>query len=302
MPDNKILVIRGGAVGDFILTLPVLAALRRQFPATTLEVLAYPPLAELARTAGLVDGSRAIDGRPLASFFARAGELSPDWSDYFSRFAVIISFLYDPDGFFRTNLGRCSRAQFIAGPHRPDDARSIHATEVLLQALERLTIFDADPIPRLPWPTPNPRAPALAVHPGSGSESKNWPEVRWGELLQKLSALIPGKLLLVGGEAEGDRLDRLAQFWPADRLEIARQLPLTALAARLVGATAFIGHDSGITHLAAALGVPVLSLWGVSNDAVWRPRGDRVQILKAPGGLGQLTIAEVLAAVARLRA
>ena len=48
MPENKILVIRGGAIGDFILTLPVLAALRRQFPQTRLEVLGYPHIARLA--------------------------------------------------------------------------------------------------------------------------------------------------------------------------------------------------------------------------------------------------------------
>ncbi len=43
--------------------------------------------------------------------------------DYFSEFDLIISYLYDPDGIFQTNVGRCTRAQFIAGPHRPDEHR-----------------------------------------------------------------------------------------------------------------------------------------------------------------------------------
>ncbi len=75
MSQGKILVIRGGAIGDFILTLPVLAALRRQFPDTALEVLGYPHIASLAAAGQLVDAVRPIEARPLAGFFARAGDL-----------------------------------------------------------------------------------------------------------------------------------------------------------------------------------------------------------------------------------
>ena len=62
-PRGRILVIRGGAVGDFIVTLPVLAALRSQFPQTRLEVLAYPQVATLAVRAGLADEAHAIESR-----------------------------------------------------------------------------------------------------------------------------------------------------------------------------------------------------------------------------------------------
>ena len=118
---GKILVIRGGAIGDFILTLPVLAALRRHFPETELQVLGYPHIAQLALAGGLVDRVRPIDSRPLAGFFARAGALDGALADYFTGFAVIVSYLYDPDGIFRANVARGSNAQFIAGPHRPDE-------------------------------------------------------------------------------------------------------------------------------------------------------------------------------------
>ena len=57
---------------------------------------------------------------------------------------------------------------------------------------------------------------------------------------------------------------------------------------RLSAATAFVGHDSGITHLAAAVGLRGLALWGESNDVVWRPRGDQFQVVKHPGGLAAL--------------
>src|SRR5262245_16472801 len=75
---SKILVIRGGAIGDFILTLPAIAALRQAFPHTHLEVLGYSHIVELAVAGGLADRARSIDARPLAAFFARNGELGEE--------------------------------------------------------------------------------------------------------------------------------------------------------------------------------------------------------------------------------
>ena len=149
MSKGRILVIRGGAIGDFILTLPAIAALRQQFPQAHLEVLGYPHIVQLAKAGGLVDRVQAIEARGLAGFFARNGELSEDLRDYFSEFNIILSYLYDPDEIFKTNVARCSHGQFIVGPHRPDETNAIHATNVFLQPLQRLAIFDADAIPRL---------------------------------------------------------------------------------------------------------------------------------------------------------
>ena len=105
---GKILVIRGGAIGDFILTLPAIAALRRQFPEAHLEVLGYPHIVQLAVAAELVDRVQSIEAGALAGFFARNGKLEPDLADYFSEFDIIVSYLYDPDQIFQTNVLRCS--------------------------------------------------------------------------------------------------------------------------------------------------------------------------------------------------
>jgi heptosyltransferase-2 len=260
------LVIRGGAIGDFILTLPAIAALRATFPETRVELLGYPALAELARAGGIIDGYRSIEAGPLSRFFARNAQLDPEWAAYFESFDLILSYLYDPDDIFKTNVGRASKAQFIQGQHRPKEHEDLHATAVFLKPLEKLAIFDADPVPRLAIPPlAGGAAPRLAAHPGSGSERKNWPEEKWGELLPALDE----SPLLVGGEAEGERLERLALRIPQVRL--AKSLPLAQLAASLAACQAFIGHDSGITHLAAALGVPSIVLWGPSRHEIWRP-------------------------------
>jgi heptosyltransferase-3 len=300
---GKILVIRGGAIGDFILTLPAIAALRRQFPHAYLEVLGYPHIVQLAIAAGLVDRARSIDARPLAAFFARGGLLAEEMRDYFSEFDLIVSYLYDPDEIFRTNLARCSPAQFIEGPHRPDEQNLLHAAKAYLKPLERLAIFEADPVPRLAIAgakRPAASRTLLALHPGSGSEAKNWPEAKWAELLECMVNNTDHDFLLVGGEAEGARLQRLCAALPPKRSRIAQSLPLPELATLLWQSSGFIGHDSGISHLAAAVGLPVLLLWADTAEEIWRPPGENVVILRGPSGLAQLPVLDVLQTVERL--
>ncbi len=293
-------MIRGGAIGDFILTLPAIAALRRRFPQAHLEVLGYPHIAELALSGGLVNRVQSIEARVLAGFFARGGKLAEHMADYFSEFDLILSYLYDPDGIFEANVGLCTGAQFIVGPHRADENARVHASEAYLQPLERLAIFDADPIPRLTFtPAPRPRS-VLALHPGSGSERKNWPEAKWSELVRHLTDSTELELLVVGGEAEGDRLRRLVAALPPRRAQTAKSLPLPELARRLAGCCGFVGHDSGISHLAAAVGLPCLVLWADTAEEIWRPPGEKVVVLRHPEGLSRLPVAEVVEQLGRI--
>jgi heptosyltransferase-3 len=297
-PQGKILVIRGGAIGDFILTLPVLAALRQQFPRTRLEVLGYPHIAQLALAGGLVERVESIEARAMAGFFARNGELAESLADYFSEFDIIISYLYDPDAIFKTNVGLCTRAQYISGPHRPDDRQNIHATEAFLKPLEQLAIFSPDSTPQLgvakAFEATAKSGHWLAAHPGSGSEQKNWPEAKWAEFLTRIARETKLNVLLVGGEAERGRLERLAAVVPGLRLKLMQSMPLAELAGWLASCDVFVGHDSGISHLAAAVAVPSLILWGDSVEAVWRPRGREMMMLRDSNGLAGLSVPVVM--------
>jgi heptosyltransferase-3 len=307
---GKILVIRGGAIGDFILTLPVLQAIQANLPGNEVEVLGYPRIAHLAVAGGLASRVQSIESRALAHFFARGGRLDESLRDYFSEFDLIISFLYDPDGIFEQNVRQCFVGQFIPGPHRPDEAENVHAAECFLKPLERLAIFDAETLPRLQIErTENGPASALklamigggwlALHPGSGSERKNWPESNWRNLIGQLVAETELKLLIVGGESEGDRLEQLARLVPPGRVGLARSFPLADLAQLLAMASGFVGHDSGISHLAAAVGLPGLLLWGESKVEVWRPPSRQFDLLSHPAGLAALTPDAVLEACRR---
>ncbi|MFM7102406.1 MAG: glycosyltransferase family 9 protein, partial [Verrucomicrobiota bacterium] len=196
-------------------------------------------------------------------------------------------FLYDPDDFFRENIGRVSGAQYLAGCHRPAERGAGHATDQLLRVLERLAVFEADPQPRLVLEGIA-ASDRVALHPGSGSERKNWPERNWRELIDRLAGGRGLRLLLVGGEAEGERLSRLSAGLPGGRVEVLRSGPLPEVARRLAGCRGFIGHDSGISHLAAAVGLPGLVLWGPTTRDVWQPRSPRVRILESGPDLASL--------------
>ena len=126
---KRILVIRGGAIGDFILTLPALKALRDAYPRSHIEILGYKHIAVLAENRFYAQTVRSIEYGPLSSFFAKSSELPPELADYFANFDVVISYLYDPDEIFENNLRQCGVERLIRGPAKIEEPE--HATRQL---------------------------------------------------------------------------------------------------------------------------------------------------------------------------
>jgi len=116
----------------------------------------------------------------------------------------------------------------------------------------------------------------LAVHPGSGSPSKNWPADRFARLLDAIGA---ERFLLVEGPADAEAVAALRVRRGA---VTARGLTPRVLGAALARAGAFVGNDSGVTHLAAAWGAPTVALFGPTDPGVWSPVGPRVTVLRSP--------------------
>jgi hypothetical protein len=136
----------------------------------------------------------------------------------------------------------------------------------------------------------------LALHPGSGSATKNWPAERFLTFARQCAKGTPW--LLVLGPAEQD-----SRLWErAAGAIVARNLPLRTLGAVLSRARLFLGNDSGVSHLAAAAGAPTLVLFGPTDPALWSPVGRRVRCLRAAdgGSLGTIPVDEVLRAAQEL--
>jgi ADP-heptose:LPS heptosyltransferase len=300
---NRILVIRGGAIGDFILTLPALKALRDARPGAHIEILGYKHIAVLAEKRFYAEAVRSIEYGPLARFFAGNSELPADLADYFASFDLVLSYLYDPDQIFETNVRRCGVDNLVCGPARVVENAG-HAARQLAQPVESLGINVVDLAERI-FPSVEDREfareflgsmpqPIIAIHPGSGSQAKNWPLENWIDLFSSNNRF-PNmeRVLVISGEADQAQSEQLEREWKNRGVRFARNLPLPHLAAVLEHAT-FIGHDSGISHLAAAAGANCILLFGPTDPEIWAPENRNVQILRAPGPkLGDLSVGEV---------
>jgi heptosyltransferase III len=270
------------------MTLPAVGALRERWPEGHIEILGYSHIIELARGRYYADATRSIDARAMARFFIPNAELDPDLMDYFGSFNVVISYLFDPDHIFADNVRRCLVKQVIEASPKPDDT---HAAAHYCRPLESLAIYVDEPRPRLrpseadrdaasKFLTMLGREPIVAVHPGSGSEQKNWPVEKFSAVARWISDELAAQLLIVQGEADEPVSQKLAESLHPRPVTVASGLKLAELAAVLERCTLFLGNDSGITHLAAAVGTPVVAMFGPVSLPIWEPRGEFVRVVQ----------------------
>jgi heptosyltransferase-3 len=266
------LVIRPGAIGDLIVSLPALECLRTDY----LEVWTGAANVPLVRFAGRV---RAIAATGLD--LLGVTEPPPQLLEDLRGFDSIVSWYGANRPEFRqltSSLG-LPIAFFQA---LPADRPGMHATDFYLDQVRPLASAAnraSDGIPRIPCTpmrqnvAPENVAPEniarenfAVIHPFSGSPRKNWPLENFRFLARELERVMP--VLWCAGPEDPP-------------LPGAVQIPnLYDLACWLARAHVYIGNDSGITHLAAAVGTPVLAFFGPTDPEVWAPRGPQVQVVR----------------------
>jgi len=299
-------------LGDLIVTLPALRLIRERWPDSHVEILGHPRLAEIALKRFYLDDARSVNHGPLSAFFTPRAVLDPSWMEYFNDFDLVLSYFYDPDGLFEQNVKRCQPGQFLTySPRVPEDfgrpaarhfAGMVEPLGLALGADAASEIFPATDdlaAARAFLNGLTPGARLVAIHPGSGGETKNWPQESWAQLGRRLSVEFPGvTLLLIEGEADAAPADFLAEAWRDVPHVRARLLPLPILAALLRETQLFLGHDSGVTHLAAAARreLPIVALFGPTNPEVWAPPRDGVRVLRGDPTIRNISGEEVLAA------
>lgn len=286
---RSILVLRGGALGDFIVTLPALALLRERWPAARVDFIGNATAARLGQNAGLLNHVESQHDAAWSALYSSA-PLPAALRSRLAAYDLVLNFWPDPD--------RTLARHF---PLRPD--------QVFLSAAALPTIAPAAAHYCLPLAalglvpksvhyslvTHRPDPGLIAIHPGSGSPRKNWPLPRWRELADWLIREHDLTPHIISGEAEPAEVFTLpGQPWD--------NLPLPDLLNRLARCRLFLGHDSGISHLAAAAGVPSLLLFGPTDPVLWAPPHPHVHVLPRPSGLVALTLAEVQQATHHLLA
>jgi hypothetical protein len=263
--------------------------LREHWPDARIELICYPHIGVLARMSGYVDRLRSLDDADMAKFFSWDPAFTEEHRAFVRSFDLVISYLHDPGMTVKKNLLSLGAPQVIYGD---PIVRAGHACDHLVKPLEELALYADYPVPVLRVPN-DLRAQArrwleqhrlqgtnlLALHAGSGSPRKNWPAGRYAQVAEWWLQQDHHSLCFIFGEADRDVQQFLSSRFPHVPQLVRR--PLDQVAALLCSCSAFIGNDSGITHIAAAAGVPTLALFGPADPLMWGPRGERVSILSA---------------------
>jgi glycosyl transferase family 9 (putative heptosyltransferase) len=234
-----------------------------------------------------------------ASLFTDGGASSP-LRERLAAFDAAVAYTRSAD--LARNLGAAIPRVIVHDPTPPAGAG--HAARWLARPLSSLGVSCADDEPPTFRATAAEREEAaalrrdlpqrfLALHPGSGGVSKSWPTDRFARLVHALGA---DRFLLIEGPADAQAADALR----GGGAVTARGVPPRALGALLADAAAFVGNDSGVTHLAAAWGAPTVALFGPTDPGVWAPVGPRVTIVRGPSRMDGIAVETVLAAVAPL--
>jgi heptosyltransferase-3 len=297
-----ILVSHAGALGDFITALPSIGVWRRLHARERTVLLGKPAFAALC--GGMFDEVWDAGSGRFASLYGPAPDAR--LADPFS--SIIFALLFTPTTSpLATNLAALGvreitrQEPFPPGPSRAGGAgHFVHVVDYHLSLFPDEVVADADRIPRIALPD-DPEAArvvqpgTIAIHPGSGSARKNWPLARFVELARRLEAR-GGRIAWIEGPAERGGMPD-AGPGAAGAAQIWRGLSLPVLGARLSRCALFVGNDSGISHLAAAVACPSVVLFGATSPSVWAPRGERVQIVDSGGkGLERISVEHALQA------
>lgn len=321
---RKILVIRLDQLGDILLTRPALTALRSLFPEATIDLAVTESAEPLFRDDPAVDRVHAVSRH----WFEKDSPLRQQWRTFRRLLSIFQAESYDLAIDFRGDLrhvllmklsGIPLRAGFgVTGggfllTHCASSGKPLHPIRRNLEVLKLLG-WQGDPL-RHPVPFSAPlrktfesefaetlrgfQQPRILVHPGAGLESKRWPAPCFRQLLERLAG--SGLSLILIGTQEEKNLSVIPDKTGGTILDLRGKTTLSDLALIMEQCFAFLGHDSGPAHLAAAQGVPVFCLFSPENDPeLWHPDARELKMVIPPstgrnkrGKLEDLTVDEV---------
>jgi len=279
-PPAETLVVHPGALGDVLQAVPALGALGRL--GHRLTFAGQPRLGELLQGAGLVLAAMPFDTFGFEALFVD-GALPERLVSRLGRFRRVVSWFGAREDAYRQNLGAQIPECIVARPV-PDDDSPLTVWEHLLATLAPWGVTLPGDLHHLPtaerWRIAARTAlmaagaglirPLLIAHPGAGARWKQAPTARFARALERMAADGGFEVVLHQGPADGAAVDALSSelATPAVRLV---EPSLTELAGALALAKAYIGSDSGVSHLAACVGTPSVILYPPETLRRWAP-------------------------------
>lgn len=298
MAGPQILIMHQGAIGDLVLSLPALQTIKNSFPGRAIEMLGYPDILSLVG-GDFAHTIRSADWAPASTLYGDFRDVSAQVRQYLAGFERLFIFSAQVKSAFIENVQRCHSAVVHIRTF-PDTAR--HVVDYQLGQLAALGLAPAGPVPQLRVSSDDRRRAdgflqrndfdatlglLIAVHAGSGGRHKCWPSASFCAVMRGLHEERRAAFLLVEGPAEEKTAGEMTAALSALPCLPLHNLDLPLVAALLSRSTLFIGNDSGITHMAAAVGSPTVAVFGPTDPAVWGPRGKSVCIVRECDADGQ---------------
>jgi ADP-heptose:LPS heptosyltransferase len=296
---KRVLVVFPGALGDLICLLPALSEIGRRYRGASVELMARSELARLVVGRSVVGRGHSIDGREVSALFSESSEESA--RGVFGGFERIYSFFAFDDARFRGRLVAATDAVVSFHRFRPGGGghvsegylREIGAEEEVVVGRLEPTSEDLAAVERVLARAGCDCSRLIVMFPGSGSAAKNWPAEKFAALASLLSNRASVAIIL--GPAE----ESIEPIFRESGATILKDLDLPTVAGIASIATAFVGNDSGVAHLAGAVGASGVVIFGPTDPLRWRPVGaGRIDVLRGEP-VDSVGVGEVAAALAK---
>jgi ADP-heptose:LPS heptosyltransferase len=323
-PQN-ILVIDFGQMGDVMLSLPALAALRQRFARARITVAVGKPGKQIIELAGCADDVLIVDRVELRDGFAPASIFK------IARLVKEVrrrkfDFVIDLHSLSETNLlgylsGASSRLysrrpgrslDFLSNfrPAPPVEDREKHAVERYLDVLAPLKVGGVSRAPRLPLREEAERAvaqlfrkekigsdaPLVGVFPGAGNPSRQWKLERFAEIAGRVARNDGLRTIVFLGPEERARAREIREAFPARTTTVIEKLDIPQLASALARLSVLVSNDTGPVHVAASVGTPVVVMVGRTTRDGYEPVGERHRTIYGRD-IDAITVEEVYAAI-----
>ncbi len=294
--SKPILIIHQGALGDLILSLPVLYSLRLFHGPTPWTMAGNPETLSLLHHRFYAQEVVSIHQKEWALLFQEEISIPDRFRRTLSSFQKAYLFSPGKPEILTQGLIRAGLKRVLWIPSFPDVRKNIS-----LQSLQKEFLKSEN----IPWVESEEiifparedlrkaeeylsrdlklsgKLPLWAIHPGSGSSHKNWPLGRFLDVAQELLAGKKAQPIFILGPVEQETSPGTVKMIETRGFPILGNMTLPVLAGVLSCCAGYIGNDSGVSHLAAALGLPTVVLFGPTDPHFWGPKGEKVRILSA---------------------
>ena len=288
---RSMVIIHPGALGDVLLAVPAIQGLREKYPLDEVLLVAQEPIGRFLRTCNVIDAWISIDHPDAASLFSSCVMGGGELDSWMSRCERAVVWLKDEEGIVHRRLASWRVREIIGASPFSSVLKSAHQSDRFLESLgEQGCVSSDNKFLRLPGKLIQDgfeslvqqglrvEKPFAVLHPGSGSRSKCSNPFILDAVLRQLQEQ-GMQVLILEGPADQESVEALRRFVRTP-IHVIRDLDLETVAGLLHLAQVYIGHDSGITHLAGLVGVPTLAFFGPTDPGRWAPRGSHVRVLR----------------------